>query len=377
MPRPAAPGLYVHIPFCRRKCAYCDFASGVHPRAVRTAYLEALSEELSRRASRLAAPLETVYVGGGSPSSLDDGQWAALLDMLRVYASAGRVVEWTVEMNPSQVTSAKVRALEGSATRVSLGVQTFDPALRAMLGRTPRDPSCAKKAVDLLGGRFQLNVDLMHSLPGQTMAGLADDVGRALGLAPDHVSAYALTLEEHTPLHARVAEGRLSMPDEDFQADALAFVRRRLEAGGLLGYEISNFARPGHRCRHNLVYWHNEPCLGIGPAAAGLIDGRRYKNVADVAAYTAAVLAGRRPRQEEERLAPERRARETAMLELRLTEGIERRRFAMRYGRDPVELFGEPVQRHAERGLLAVSDTHVRLTRTGLLLADVVIADFL
>ena len=150
-----------------------------------------------------------------------------------------------------------------------------------------------------------------------------------------------------------------------------------LTAAGYVHYEISNFARPGCECRHNLAYWHNQPHLGIGPAAAGLVDGVRYKNVADVAEYTRAVLGGRSPRIEEERRSDEQRARETAMLELRLTDGIDRRHFERRYGRDPVRFFAEAVKRHGRRGLLEVTDKQIRLTRSGLLLANRVIADFL
>ena len=165
--------------------------------------------------------------------------------------------------------------------------------------------------------------------------------------------------------------------DEDLDANIYERAIDVLTAAGYVHYEVSNFARPGCQCRHNLVYWHNQPYLGIGPAAAGLVDGVRYKNVADVANYTEAVTAGRTPRAEQERRSDGQRARETAMLELRLTEGMDRRRFAQRYGLDPVEFFAEPVQRYRARRLLEVTATHLRLTRAGLMLADTVIADFL
>ncbi|HNS00202.1 MAG TPA: radical SAM family heme chaperone HemW [Planctomycetota bacterium] len=374
---PAAPGLYLHIPFCARKCAYCDFDSAVYPSAMQPAYLDAVARELAARRSEVPGPFATVYVGGGSPSSLDDTAWAWLWDIVAEATASGGCLECTVEMNPSQTTAAKLARIQGLATRVSLGAQTFVPELRRALGREPSDPACIARAAQRIAGRFRLNLDLMHSLPGQSPAAAAADIDRAVALGAGHVSAYALTPAAETPLGAAVARGEIAMPDEDTQIAMLRGARERLAAHGLVQYEISNFARPGEECRHNLATWAGCEYLGIGAAACSYVGGERSRNEPDPARYIARIAAERAAVRERERLDARPRAGELAMLALRTCAGIDIAAFAARTGFDPHMLFADALRAHSAAGLLEIDAGRIRLTEAGRDLANCVMEDFL
>jgi oxygen-independent coproporphyrinogen III oxidase len=405
--------LYVHVPFCRRLCGYCDFYSEVlQPTAV-DPLVDALLTELDRAAAPRPLSFDTIFVGGGTPTVLPPTALDRLLRGLREYADPTPDFEFTVEANPATVTD-EVGAVLATAgvNRVSVGAQSFVPAELHALDRTHRPEQVAQTlATCRRHGINRLSLDLIFGIPGQTRASWLESLQAAINLGPEHLSCYGLTYEPGTPLFARREAGAVEPMDPDLEADLYEALLDRLPAHALPQYEISNFARPGAECRHNLRYWHNEPYLGIGPAAAGFVDDVRYKNIADTAAYVRALTGGPdwRParrlgwrrddlqramtpasppaqptgatadsiRIEEERLPPDRRMRETAMLELRLVEGIDRRRFAERYGHDPALLFADAIRQHAAAVLLVADDRSIRLTRPGLLLADIVIADFL
>lgn len=371
--------VYVHVPFCRRLCGYCDFYSVVPERAMVAPLVDALLRELDRHSGRSDLAVETIYVGGGTPTTLPPGELRRLLDRRRDLPASGAPLEFTVEANPETLTPETVHVLAAAGVgRLSVGAQSFDPADLAVLERGHR-PEQVFEAVSACrqAGIGQINLDLIFAIPGQALESWRSSLRAAMALHPAHLSCYGLTFEPGTRLAERLEAGAISRVDEDLDAAMYELTIDELTAAGYGHYEISNFARPGCQCRHNLAYWHNQPYLGIGPAAAGLLDGVRYTNVANVAAYVAAIAEGCSPRVEEERRSDEQRARETAMLELRLTEGIDRHRFEHRFGHDPVEFFAEPVNRHGRRGLLEVTDRYLRLTRAGLLLANTVIADFL
>ena len=374
MDAPPAPGLYVHVPFCAVRCAYCGFVTGVHPAPLRDRYLAALERELAQAACVPATPFRTLYVGGGSPSSLEEGQWSLLWDLLAPAAEG--CVECTVEINPCQASPAKLARIEGLATRVSLGVQTWQPMLRRVLGRVPEDPGCVAHAVEQVRGRFHMSLDIIHSVPGQTRAMLEDDLDRVAAAAPDHVSAYALSLEEGTPLAEQAARGAVRMPSDTFQAEALWIVRRRLAAQGYAQYEISNFARPGRECLHNLATWAGREYVGIGAGACSYVDGERRRNTPDVEAYIRAIEARGEAVIERERLEGRRRAGELAMLSLRTRRGIDIAAFREATGIDPVELCPHALEAHVRDGLVDVTGDVIRLTARGLDWADRVCADF-
>jgi oxygen-independent coproporphyrinogen-3 oxidase len=371
--------LYVHVPFCRSLCGYCDFYSELlDPRRVEP-LVTALRDELALACTTYPVACATIFIGGGTPTVLPAEQLARLLQACEGLREGGAAVEFTVEANPATVEPETAQILVGAGVnRVSLGVQSFDPGELRVLERTHTPEQVGQTmAVCRDQGIRRLSLDLIFGIPGQSLASWRATLQAAIALDPEHLSCYGLTYEPDTPLQRQLTAGRIERVDPDLEADMYEAAIDTLAAAGYAQYEISNFARPGAECRHNLTYWHNEPYLGIGPSAAGYVAGVRYKNVADTAAYVQAIRAGRSPRCEVEQLPPERRARETAMLALRLTEGLERRRFAERFGYDPAVLFAKAIEKHTRDGLVEVTATAIRLTRAGRLLADTVIADFL
>jgi oxygen-independent coproporphyrinogen-3 oxidase len=369
--------LYVHVPFCAAKCRYCDFYSVPHDEGAVRGYLDALATELALRGGCLLPALETIFVGGGTPTSLSADSLARLLGLLQPLA--GEQTEFTVEANPGTIDADKAALLAAAGVnRVSLGVQSLDAGELALLGRI-HSPSQATDAVELLRCCLidNLSVDLIYGIPGQTPAGWRDTLARAATLPVSHVSTYGLTFEEGTPLHRDLLAGRVSpMPEERQRAcyyEGAAF----LEGEGLGQYEISNFARPGRRCRHNLTYWRNEAYLGLGPGAASYVGGCRGTNAPDLDGYVASLLAGALPPCQSERLTGRKALAEALMLGLRLIEGVDRRAFARRYGLDPVDAFPTAVDKHRRIGSLLVDDSCLRLSNDYLYVSDSVIADIL
>ena len=373
-PPPAAPGLYVHVPFCVRKCAYCDFASEAPPHPDRIhRYLAGLAMELGRLPQDFRPG--TVFLGGGTPTSLDDVAFARLLDL--VAPRADGAVEWTCEANPRTVTAAKAARMHAAGiTRVSLGAQSFDPATLAFLGRAHGTDDVGDAATLLRDAGFaNLGVDLITAVPGRDAAALERDLDRALSLDPQHVSAYTLSIEEGTPLAALVDMGAVKpVPDEQALAD-YELVRARLRAAGFVHYEISNFARPGFECRHNLLYWSGGEYLGCGPAAHSHRDGARWGNVRTLEAWADVVSRGWTPVAFEERLTPEKRARETLVFSLRRLDGVDAAAFRAATGFDLDTLCGPEIARLADQGLLERTATGVRLTGRALFISDTVFAE--
>ena len=370
--------LYIHVPFCSRRCGYCDFYSQVLDLARVEPLVDAVLDELGWAGEKYELTCETVFVGGGTPTSLPPEQLGRLLRAC-VESLRGDCYEFTVEANPATVAAETARVLaDAGVNRVSIGAQSFNEAELSVLERTHRPGQVAETiAACRAAGIRNVNLDLIFAIPGQTLASWRASLEAAMALEPAHLSCYGLTYEPGTRLHRQQQAGLVERVDEDLEADMYETTIDMLAAAGYAQYEISNFSRPGAECRHNLAVWRNQPYWGLGPSAAGFVDGTRYKNVSDTDEYVRSIQAGRLPRAEEERLGPEERARETAMLALRLREGLDRRQFAQRFGRDPVDFFADAVNRHVRDGLLEVDENSVRLTRSGLLLADVVITDFL
>lgn len=369
--------LYVHVPFCHTICGYCDFYSEVLDNRAVAPLVDALLQELGVQAGIRPLALQTVFVGGGTPTTLPAADLRRLLGVIGSYLSPG--AEFTVESNPATVSEQIAAALvESGVNRVSIGAQSFNPGELRVLERIHRVEQ-VEQTVQMVrkAGIGQVNVDLIFGVPGQTLDGWLANLRTALALGVDHLSCYGLTYERGTPLHRQLHDGAVQRVDADVEADMFEATIETLAAAGFEHYEISNYARPGARCRHNLVYWRNEPCLGIGPSAASYVDGARYKNIPDAAEYARALRENRSTVIERERLDPGAAARETAMLELRLIDGIDRERFLSRFHVDPAELFASPIARHRSAGLLSLDDRRIRLTRRGLLVADSVIADFL
>lgn len=373
IPGPAVTaGLYIHIPWCRAICTYCDFDRQARAFELIPAYVDALVTDL-RRQPPLA--LHSIYFGGGTPSLLEPRQVAAVLDAARAHFAVDPEAEITLEANPGDLDAERVRAYRRAGiNRLSLGVQSFDDALLRLLGRrhTGAEAVAAVRAARA-GGITNLSLDLMYGLPGQTPGQWRATLARALELEPEHLSAYLLTLDDRVPLGRQVQRGRILLPEDDLIAEMYAETQALLGAHGYEQYEISNWAKPGRASRHNLTYWRDEPYLGVGAGAAASLDGRRTKQTPDPAAYIKAIAEGRAELVEDDRPDPLTAAQDFVALSLRLREGLDLGRFAARFGRSLLQLAAEPVAELRRRGLLELDGGRLRIPARHLLISSAII----
>ncbi len=369
---------YIHIPFCAHKCGYCDFASlaGVDHMAGR--YLDALEREL---ALSLGEPREvdTIFVGGGTPTRLDAGQLERLAGLIRRWFVLAPGGEWTVEANPGTLDAEKADVLAAAGVdRISLGAQSFRPESLQVLERH-HGRAEVESAVAIVGPRFpRWSLDLIFGVPGSSLEDWRRDLEIALDLGPSHLSCYGLVFEKGTELWKQRSRGEVRPVDEELERSMYEHTIDRLAGAGLLMYEISNFARPGHDSRHNLVYWANDAYFGFGVGAARYVRGVRSVNTRELPAYLRRIEAGEPATGPTEQLAPEERARETAVLMLRRTRlGLDRADFRRRTGFDIDQLAAAAIERYRARGSLEDNGTGLRLTREGIFVADDVLAAFL
>ena len=370
-------GLYVHVPFCETKCGYCDFYSVALNDRNPAPLVDCIGRELRQRVNGHAHAVRTVFFGGGTPTILPLSELARLLNFLNEVVEVRGLEEFTVEANPATVDDEKADLLvSAGVTRVSMGAQSFFRNELATLERlhSPEDiaPSVATLRRHGIG---QINLDLIFGIPGQTIETWSRSLARAIDLAPDHIACYGLTYEPGTRLTAMRRHGRMTPCDEDIEADMFLRTMDTLEAAGYRQYEISNYAKPGCECRHNLLYWRNEPYIGAGPSAAGCVNGRRYKNVADVAGYVRLVDRDGHAEVETETIDTEMLIVELVMMQLRLNEGLSIAAFRERIGLDPRESFGDALTRLVDLGFVTVSETHIALTRSGRLVANTVVGE--
>ncbi len=376
-PSAARPiGWYVHLPFCTTKCGYCDFYSLPTIPGLIDDLVGAVCKELDRRDP--GRPVETIFVGGGTPTVLPAEALEAILS--EIARRSGRVREFTVEANPSSTDELKLGLLKKyGVSRVSFGAQSFNTDELKVLERLhdPRhifESVAAARAV----GFDNVNLDLIYAIPGQTLTSWKDTLARAIDVGTEHLSCYALMYEPGTSMTRLRHEGRVRPCDEDREAEMFDGTIDLLTAAGFEHYEVSNFARPGRRCRANMIYWENREYLGIGPSAVSYLDGVRQKNVADVRRYVEFMRAD--PSAivvEREVLSPLHRACETAVQMLRLTDGIDSAKFREQTGFDAKTIFAERIKEFTALGLLEPDDRGIRLTRRGMLVANRVMADFL
>ena len=371
-------GLYIHIPFCRSKCQYCDFYSLSGSEARMDAYQKALLAHLTESAPHAGAyTVDTVYFGGGTPSYYGDKRLSELLKLIKKLFRVDKNAEITLEANPDSVDLKMLKRLRRAGfNRISLGVQSADDAQLADLGR-PHTFAQAQQAVEWARkAKFDnLSLDLIYGLPGQTLDDWRSTVEQVLALNPDHISAYGLKVEEGTPLYRRVEAGEV-MPDDDMQADCYLWTVARLEQAGYGQYEISNFAKEGKLSRHNWKYWMTQPYMGFGPGAHSDFGGRRYSFVRDLNDYIKGVLEGGSIVDEDDEIPEKERGSEYLMLRLRTVHGIEeweyRRSYFMNF--QPIQDKLEEYERH---GLAAQQNGRWRLTAQGFLLSNAIIGDLL
>jgi len=363
--RAVARGVYVHIPFCLVHCPYCDFNAHAGMDDVKAPYVEALLKEI--RAAADGAAVETVFFGGGTPTELSPGELGRILGVLRESFDVAPDAEVAIEANPESTTRATFDGLrEAGFGRVSLGVQSLAPHVLKWLGRAHTPEGALAALADAQAAGFDhVNADLIFGTPGESLDDWRASLEGVLATGVDHVSTYALQVEERTTLASWVARGVRQAPDDDDQADRYELAAALLPAAGLVRYELSNWAKPGAWSRHNLGYWTGGDYLGFGAGAHAHRNGRRSWNVLSPRTYIA-----RSPAVEDgwEALPDAERAAEAALVGLRLAGGLDRRRFAEVWGEDPVVRWKGELQEVAGLGLIELTDDAVALTEHGFFL---------
>ena len=410
--------LYIHIPFCVKKCLYCDFLSFPADEKMKERYIEALCDELMYiGCERAEKPLRSVFIGGGTPSVLPAEQIVRVMETVKERFSLEEDAEVTIECNPGTLDEGKLKAYkECGINRLSLGLQSSHENELKSLGRihTYEDfVSCIRMAED--AGFDNINVDLMSGLPGQTASSFEETLRKVCTLSDSikHISAYSLIVEEETPFGQMFEDGQLNLPDEDEDREMYHMTSRILEEYGFARYEISNYARPGFECRHNIGYWTGEEYIGVGLGAASYISDRNYqllyknmpqkeimvsgtdmlrlKNTEDIGKFIgyysdkknsdnckdAGENSGIGIAAVEERLDLNSQMSEFCILGLRMCKGISKSEFAKRFGKDIYDRFGEVIRKHILSGLLEEDDDRIRCTPKGLDLNNSVLCDLL
>ena len=384
-------GIYIHIPFCRQKCFYCDFPSFAGKERMIGPYLEALEQEMGQVRQRLwdrgeavfgsdgkLAP-GTIYIGGGTPTVLETVALPDVFYLLQKHIDVEHAGEITIEANPGTVDGEKLRLLHGfGINRLRLGVQRFDDGCLKGIRRIRSGQEAAEAVAEAQDAGFaNISVDLMYGLPGQDMNMLRESVETALSLGVQHISIYGLQLEEGTVFDKLHQQGKLVLPSDELTEEMYDYITAFLPERGYYRYEISNFALPGYESRHNLSYWQDVPYLGFGSGAHSYWGDCRYQNPARIEVYMEEVFQGRAMCHVEEKVTEKAHIEEFCFLALRTAAGISVRRFAAVFGRDVHELYGEQIRRLVEKGLLLEDRERLYLSQLGMKYGNQVFGEFL
>ena len=376
-PEPSSPlGVYIHVPFCSAICHYCNFNRGLLDADVKTAYVAALFDEIRRSAD--GASVDTIYFGGGTPSLLEPAEIARTLEACRTSFAVSADAEVSLEMNPETASADRLAGYRAAGVnRLSLGVQSLSDAELKRLGRI-HDAARVSEAVQLAraAGVDNISLDLMMWLPGQTVADWLVSVDGVVALAPDHVSLYLLEIYPGSPLRDEMARGQWSQAPDDDAAEMYLRGLERFDAAGFEQYEISNVARPGRRCRHNLKYWTDGEWLAFGCGAHGTRDGARWRNVSSTNDYVARVRAGSPVVAERREMSWQERAEDALFMGLRLNDGVRLDLVEARFGLRVWSRYGKALQPFVESQLLEYTPPVLRLKREGMLLANEVCSVF-
>ncbi|OHY29761.1 coproporphyrinogen III oxidase [Streptococcus parauberis] len=366
---------YVHIPFCTQICYYCDFSKVFIKNQPVDDYLRALIAEFRSFGIK---KLRTIYIGGGTPTSITAQQLDYLLTELVKDLDLPYLEEFTIEANPGDLTPDKIEVMKKSAVnRVSLGVQTFNDKHLKQIGRSHNEAQIYS-TIDSLkeAGFHNISIDLIYALPGQTLDQVKENVAKALALDIPHLSLYSLILEHHTIFMNKMRRGKLNLPTEDLESEMFTYIINEMEANGFEHYEISNFSKPGFYSQHNLMYWNNDEYYGCGAGASGYLDGVRYRNRVPIQHYLSAVEAGD-ARLTNEVLTANEKMEEELFLGLRKKTGVSKSRFQGKFGISFDSRYGQIVDKLVKRGLLQEDQDQVRMTKKGLFLGDSVAEEFI
>lgn len=375
-------GIYIHIPFCRSHCSYCDFATGMYESTAADRYVCALVQEIHDwKEVEPPAGVDTIYFGGGTPSLLTTEQIEQILRAVRERFAWLVGAEVTIEMNPGDAEGKLDKLLawrDLGINRVSFGAQTFDDEGLKQLGRTHTADDIRRTFRDLRAAGFtNVNFDLIAGLSGQTLAGWTRNLDEALALRPEHLSLYLLDVHEGTPLADQIRRGIRAQPDDDLTAEMYRLLIERVCAAGYEHYEISNFCLPGHEARHNTKYWMGAPYYGFGCSAHSYDGGfRRWSNERDSARYADLIADGQSPMVENLRLSEQDARAESMFLGLRMMRGLSVRELQVRFGENPFAPYQDELERFGEAGLIEIDGDLIKLTRNGALLSNEVFAAF-
>jgi oxygen-independent coproporphyrinogen-3 oxidase len=373
-------GLYLHFPFCKSKCPYCDFNSyQLKEENQISSYISAFYQEITTYSKKLKKnKVKTIYLGGGTPTILSGVQIYNILEFCKSKFTIDKDAEITIEANPGTLDGKKLKLLiESGINRLSLGAQSFNNLFLKKLGRIHNTQDIidsyylARKE-----GFNNINIDIMFALPDQTTEDLQITLKKAISLKPDHLSLYNLTIKPGTEYYKKYKKGKLKLPNEDEEFDMYNWAIKFLEESGFEHYEISNFARPYKRSMHNLIYWQNKPYLGIGAGAYSFIRGYRYMNFKDPARYVKEVMDDKLPIDNGEKLSLRKRMIETIILGLRTKDGVGYIKFKARFGVNLNDIFSEQVIKSVNLGLLQKDDYRIKLTKKGIFLANTVFREF-
>ena len=371
--------LYIHIPFCTHKCDYCDFYSLAGHADQYGRYLDALERQM-RLETAFFGPIApgTIFIGGGTPTLLPPDDLKRLMAAIHEFCPKNQLTEFTVESNPNTFDASRAAVLaDAGVNRISFGAQSFQPAELTALQRD-HDPRSVGRAVQMARavGMTNINLDLIYAIPGQTLRSLDENLDAALTLEPEHLSCYGLMYEPNTPMTARLRRGQIDPVGEDLELEMMELVSRRLRGAGFERYEISNWAKPGRACRHNLHYWNAANYLAWGVSASGHHSGVRWKYVSSLHRYCDAMESGRLPLVELEQLSPARRRAEAAVLQLRLADGMDPRFFQERTGKAVAKQLSEVIQQYQLNGLLTRRPSGaIALTDAGVAVSDTIFSE--
>ena len=385
--------LYLHFPFCERKCRYCDFLSGPAGEETREEYIDLLCREIELRAhetiaqSENAAVVDTIFIGGGTPSLMAPAQSVRVMKAIRSFYQVLPDAEISMEVNPGTVDPVKLRGFKAAGIgRLSIGVQSFDDSELRLLGRIHTAAEARETFLAAREAGFaNINLDLMSALPGQNIETWSRTLEEAVSLGPEHISAYSLIIEEGTPLSSLLDAGKLpDLPSEEEDRRMYHFTKQYLASKGYRRYEISNYAGEGYECRHNCGYWTGHEYLGMGLGASSYLGGERFKNPDQMDAYRSAVMSingfnsAETMRRERQTLTQKDRMEEFMFLGLRMTDGVSEKEFEMRFGVKLEEVFGSVLQRHLDQNVICRTPGHrISLTEYGMDVANFVMADYL
>ena len=372
-------GLYIHIPFCDHICTYCDFPKLVTKGQRHEDYIQALLIELKQYEKQIGFhQLQSIYIGGGTPTALSVKQIQPLFDYLHQAINMNQILEFSIEANPENLTEEKVKyLLSQGISRFSLGVQTFDETLLKRIGRQHGSEHVQQAVATLKANDMHnINLDLIYAIPGQTIEQLKEDLKKAVSLEVEHISAYSLIVEEHTQLYLAYMKDQLALTDNEIEAKMYEVVMEYLSNYGYQHYEISNFAK-SLPSLHNQWYWKNEEYIGTGLGAHGYINGCRYQNTRSINTYISSLKNNDLPIIEKNLLSKEEKIEEEMFLGLRLIEGVNLKTISQKYQIDIERLYQKPLEKMIAAGDLERVGHQIRLTRQGLLMANEVFEQFL